>query len=180
MMYTATYVTPPELFKHVAADIGRFGRRLRVGTSAAPRLIVPELSPAGRWHVHVGLPDELPSAVVEAAWGLGGVRGPKLKYAYSEEAHALLAGYVTKDFDRTPRGQRRYFAAQGMRPKVTTFQARTEAEALAIAIEVFEAEPTWMSDQRGASVFIFPSPRRDTNLPTCVPLADGRDLSLAG
>lgn len=180
MMYTTTYGREPDSFSEVARDIGRLGRRLRTGGVARHRLVVPELSPRGRWHVHVALREELPRAVVHEAWGHGGVKGPNLKYAYSEEAHEVLASYVTKDFDVTPRGQRRYFAAQGMRPQVTLFNARNEAEAVDLATTLFGAEPRWKNDHGAASVYFFPVPAPESSTASVHSDAAVGDLHLAG
>jgi hypothetical protein len=103
------------------------------------------------------------------------VRGPNLKYAYSERAHALLAGYVTKDFDTTPRGQRRYFKAQGMKPQVTLFYARNEAEALDLAGNLFDAAPRWKNEHGGAAVYFYP-----VAAPQAPALAASADLNVAG
>lgn len=180
MMYTATYVSVPDAFSDVALDIGRLGRRLRASGVGEPRLVVPELSRRGRWHIHVGLRDEVPRSVVHAAWGLGGVKGPNLKYAYSEQAHRLLANYLTKDFDITPRGHRRYFAAQGMRPQVTLFYTQNELEALDVVRSIFGAEHRWKSDHGGAAVYFYPVPA--TSSPPTSVLSDSpvRVLHRAG
>lgn len=142
-MITLTYAVEPKNHREVYGDLPGFSRRLRSAGLTLPRLIVPEHDPTTRWHLHLAMPTSpAPAlAVLSELWAHGDVHGPDPERATSEGALDGLSRYLTKGFNTTPAGARRYVTSAGLRPLDHRFTVPNAHEALQVARRQFGADP---------------------------------------
>lgn len=141
LLWTLTFQERRKDYEEVIADVRNFSRRLRANGLLMPRVIVPELSPSGRWHLHMAVPVYIPLRVMREVWGQGFVRAPDVAESSAPLALLKISEYLTKSFDATPAGCRRYITSAGLRPMVTRFTAPDEATALVIASRHMKSPP---------------------------------------
>ena len=140
-MWTLSYATAPDDLRQVFTSLSTFSRRLRTAGLTTPRLIVPEYGPTTRCHLHMAVPVDTSIEVMSRLWGQGDVRGPDTAKALSEDALERVSSYLTKAFETTAKGSRRYVTSAGLRPLEQRFRAFDAAAALAIATSRFGAPP---------------------------------------
>ena len=141
LLWTLTYADQQVDHRAVVHSTSAFSRRLRVKGARAPRLIVPEQSFTGRWHLHMAVPMAFEEEVLHSSWRQGAVHGPDMHQAHSDGALEKLTSYLTKAFDNHPKGARRYVTSAGLRPIEQRFTATNAAAALAMASERLGAAP---------------------------------------
>lgn len=154
-MLTLTYADEPENLPEVFSTISAFSRRLRTAGLTAPRLIVPEYGSSTRTHLHMAVSVPLATERTASLWGHGAVHGPNADRAMSEGALDSLSRYITKGFDSTAKGSRRYITSAGLRPVEDRFTAPNADAALGIAARRFGAEPFHAAWYGGSYLALF-------------------------
>lgn len=141
LLSTFTYKVAPATKEETSSTIAAFTRGLRGAGLMMPRLLVPELSPGGRWHLHMATPTYPGAELMSKLWGHGDVHGPDTDRAGLDGSLAALANYLTKNFDSTPRDTRRYTTSAGLRPIEHRFTAPNADAALEYAVRRLGAQP---------------------------------------
>lgn len=138
-MWSASYATQPSQ-ERLAEDVTRFNRRLR--RHFRHRLLVIEHG-GGRGHLHVALPLDSVKIDLSAMWPHGGVGVPNLDIASGIDALDRIGIYMTKEFDRAPRGRHRYLVDRKHMalPRKITFTAFSLQDALERVRTMGETRP---------------------------------------
>lgn len=154
-LWTFTYAIEPD-YPAMISTMKNFSRRLRAAGLRIPRVTVPEQSPQHRWHLHVAVGLHLPHSQMERLWGHGFVGTPNLEHAMSDSALDKIANYLTKGFDESPAGHRRYTTSGGLRPIARTFTAPDEVAAIARISSEVGVDPEHVGRYYGKTVAFFP------------------------
>ena len=150
---------PAVLVEHV----GVFFRDLRdrLGGEAFAYVWVPEWHGSGHGlHVHFGVGQFIPRALIDAAWGHGFVHIKRLgnnlpmgagSWEYARRTAGYLSKYVAKAIDdgRRTMGRHRYEVAQGFAPVRVGFRGASPDDVLAQGPEAMGRAPVrvWNSDE---------------------------------
>lgn len=153
-MWTLTYQVEPQDHRAVLGDLSAFSRRLRAASVRTPRLTVPEWSP--RWHLHMAVPTVESHEVMCRLWGHGEIRGPDMEQAAASDALTRLSSYLTKGFNTTDKGCRRYVTSAGLRPVEHRFTAPDAHSALALASRMLNARAEHSNWYSGSFMAFFP------------------------
>ncbi len=156
-LWTLTFADEPDGYKQVAAAMTQFSRRCRASGIVMPRLAVPERSGSGRWHVHVAVAEYIPSGLMRRAWTAGFVYPPDLLEVEGPAALDKISAYLTKSFDTTPKGSRRYATSAGLRPKTERFTAPDAVRAVEVATELLGRDPLRTAWYAGTLMAFYPA-----------------------
>lgn len=160
LLSTFTYRSAPAGTADMFSTLAAFTRRLRDAGLTMPRLTVPELSPGGRWHLHMATPTYPGTELMTELWGHGQVTGPDTDRAGMDGALGTMASYLTKNFDSTTKGTRRYTTSAGLRPLDHRFTAATAEEALDYTVRRLGVEPAKADLYGGIFMAFFNTSRR--------------------
>lgn len=155
-MWTLTLRRDPT-YEDVIRELSRFSQRLRRTGLACPRVAVPERGAlTRRWHVHLAVPVRLTPEEMDVLWTAGDVTVPDEFEAGTPAALEEISGYLTKSFESSEPGRRRYLPAGGAKPVATRFNVSSMDEAFARATRVFGAPPLWVCNSSGGCYAGFP------------------------